>query len=842
MNCHGNTSGTCQDPETNVCYAKLNIERPCFANTKSCKQADELIAESEFLIFEDNFDTFDLKKWDHEITLSSSKHKFQRFENHQDTSFVKDGMLHIQPIIQNVSSDEVIDIWGSVPSLRCTNNANSGCKGPLKNSPIRSAKIRTANSFSLRYGRVEVKARLPKGSWLRPNIRMHAKYDSYGTEFPLSGMITLMEARKENNENWNSSSGFHYGSAIKDEYLNSKANVRLDGNIHTFGLYWDKKTMYTYADGKVLSTMPNSYMISGAPFDKEMYLSIGLPVGGTDGFFPDNTNSKPWKDSDGEKAASQFMQHPREWATSWNNSAFLIDSVRVWAIQPDSLWNYHSDFVPPMNIMFKDQLTRVGKVNPHESIHKPESWRFGDDFNDVINLTTWKPEITLNSELHRGFQMYSNLRQTSFTRNGKLYLRPMLLDTAFGPTQRTHGFLDMWGTNAASACTSPYHDGCIRTATPNDPFNPVLSSSLRTAESYSMKYGRIEIKVKLPKGKWLWPRIRLMPVNVHRFGMRYISLLECISDAQGCKQVYFGAHNAKGKPILFPHALKHGSYSDEFHTFGVVWESGKLVFYKDRPSNILKQISFSPGLYDQEMYLSIELAVAGIHHPFPHIASQQAPWSQNPSTARESFWQAKSSWYPSWTKSNKISDEASLQIDSINYWIHRDDSSSTRHRLVGDRHLFTFGGYNAVPYTTALHSNYNEVNIVAVSAHIINLPMRRKRPRRIAYHFRRFLLRLLQSTDTLQMWGIHLLNDTISATIALPKSVVISHLLDSTSSNTDNLFRLHTIVAIPKHVVRTKHYCLIFVLLVAFCFFLYRFARSKFQRWDFQRNGYNNIS
>ncbi|CAN0329180.1 unnamed protein product, partial [Laminaria digitata] len=34
-----------------------------------------------------------------------------------------------------------------------------------------------------------------------------------------------------------------------------------------------------------------------------------------------------------------------------------------------------------------------------------------------------------------------------------------------------------------------------------------------TAGTFSFRYGRIETKVKLPKGDWLWPAIWLLPEN-----------------------------------------------------------------------------------------------------------------------------------------------------------------------------------------------------------------------------------------------------------------------------------------------------------------------------------------
>ena len=92
-----------------------------------------------------------------------------------------------------------VNIWGGSPADVCTSNAFYGCERSAAASgnyinPIRSARLRTAKSFSLKYGRVEVRAKLPKGDWLWPAIWMLPTYQEYGT-WPVSGEIDIMESR-----------------------------------------------------------------------------------------------------------------------------------------------------------------------------------------------------------------------------------------------------------------------------------------------------------------------------------------------------------------------------------------------------------------------------------------------------------------------------------------------------------------------------------------------------------------------------------------------------------------------------------------------------------------------
>lgn len=58
-------------------------------------------------------------------------------------------------------------------------------------NPVQSARIRTAETFAFKYGRVEVSARLPRGDWMWPAIWMLPASSAYGT-WPVSGEIDIM--------------------------------------------------------------------------------------------------------------------------------------------------------------------------------------------------------------------------------------------------------------------------------------------------------------------------------------------------------------------------------------------------------------------------------------------------------------------------------------------------------------------------------------------------------------------------------------------------------------------------------------------------------------------------
>jgi hypothetical protein len=97
-------------------------------------------------------------------------------QNNRSNSFVNNGTLNIFPTLladtigqANLQNGFDLNIWGGDPASTCTDNFEYGCErtsgaGGNYLNPIQSAKLRTAETFAFRYGRVEVVAKLPKVS------------------------------------------------------------------------------------------------------------------------------------------------------------------------------------------------------------------------------------------------------------------------------------------------------------------------------------------------------------------------------------------------------------------------------------------------------------------------------------------------------------------------------------------------------------------------------------------------------------------------------------------------------------------------------------------------------
>lgn len=53
--------------------------------------------------------------------------------------------------------------------------------------------------------------------------------------------------------------------------------------------------------------------------------------------------------------------------------------------------------------------------------------------------------------------------------------------------------------------------------------NPIRSARIKTQKSFRFRYGKVEIRAKMPRGDWLWPAVWMMPLNKYDFEQILIS-------------------------------------------------------------------------------------------------------------------------------------------------------------------------------------------------------------------------------------------------------------------------------------------------------------------------------
>ena len=161
-----------------------------------------------------------------------------------------------------------------------------------------SARLHTLAKGDWAYGRIVVRARLPKGQGLWPAIWMLPTDSVYGT-WAASGEIDLMELIGHEPNVVHGT--LHYGDRWPNN-VHSGDSFRLAGGAtfaddwHTFRVDWEPEEFRWYVDDTLYQTQTRWHTASApypAPFDQRFHLVLNVAVGGNWPGHPDETTVFP---------------------------------------------------------------------------------------------------------------------------------------------------------------------------------------------------------------------------------------------------------------------------------------------------------------------------------------------------------------------------------------------------------------------------------------------------------------------------------------------------------------------------------------------------------------------
>ncbi|MFU2512120.1 family 16 glycosylhydrolase [Pseudoalteromonas sp. ASV78] len=256
------------------------------------------------MVWSDEFDSgeIDAAKWNYEINCDGGgNNEKQCYTNSPDNAFINDGMLNIVAL--------------------------PAAEGAEK--PFTSARLTTQYKADFKYGRFEMRAKLPSGQGSWPAFWMMPTDSVYGG-WPRSGEIDILEAvnLKVANEDGSLESHvhgtLHYGREWPNNASSGKAyefpqDMNPADDYHTYAIEWQEGEIRWYIDDYLFATQRQSevrynskdeavglkhrgwfaeYYEQGsgelvthwdsAPFDQEFFMILNLAVGGD---WPENVNN-----------------------------------------------------------------------------------------------------------------------------------------------------------------------------------------------------------------------------------------------------------------------------------------------------------------------------------------------------------------------------------------------------------------------------------------------------------------------------------------------------------------------------------------------------------------------
>jgi len=202
-----------------------------------------------------------------------------------------------------------------------------------------------------------------------------------------------------------------------------------------------------------------------------------------------------------------------------------------------------------------------------------EGWQlvWSDEFDgEEIDRTKWENEVNCWGGGNEEFQCYTNKPKNSYIENGILKLeahRELNCGPAVNQEDPTYNPNDM------SVC------------------KPFSSARLRTRNMGDWKYGRMEIRAKLPFGKGLWPAIWALPSQTVYGGWPHSGEIDIL-------EIFAPGHTDFGPPNEI-HGTLHYGFSwpwnqnsgagftpetnvwEDFYTYSIEWEEGEIRWYVD---------------------------------------------------------------------------------------------------------------------------------------------------------------------------------------------------------------------------------------------------------------------
>jgi beta-glucanase (GH16 family) len=147
------------------------------------------------------------------------------------------------------------------------------------------------------------------------------------------------------------------------------------------------------------------------------------------------------------------------------------------------------------------------------------------------------------------------------------------------------------------------------------------SGRIRTKHRGDWKYGRVEVRAKLPQGQGLWPAIWMLPTDSKYGGWAAsgeIDIMELVGQKpnQVLGTLHYGDKWPNNKHSGSKFDLKRGTFADDFHTFTIDWEEGRIRWYVDGEL-YQTQTKWSttaapfPAPFDQRFHLVLNVAVGG---------------------------------------------------------------------------------------------------------------------------------------------------------------------------------------------------------------------------------------
>ncbi len=139
------------------------------------------------------------------------------------------------------------------------------------------------------------------------------------------------------------------------------------------------------------------------------------------------------------------------------------------------------------------------------------------------------------------------------------------------------------------------------------------SARMITKNLFDFKYGKVEVRAKLPSGQGTWPAIWMLGANFDQVNWPAcgeVDIMEHGNKEPGVVSSAVHLPNSEGQHYYMTNALTIQNESTEFHRYAVEWTPEKLDFFVDNQKYHTFQIK--DGMpFDKPFFLLLNVAMGG---------------------------------------------------------------------------------------------------------------------------------------------------------------------------------------------------------------------------------------
>lgn len=151
------------------------------------------------------------------------------------------------------------------------------------------------------------------------------------------------------------------------------------------------------------------------------------------------------------------------------------------------------------------------------------------------------------------------------------------------------------------------------------------SGRMTTQGKRSFKFGRIDIRAKLPYGKGVWPALWMLGINISTVGWPAcgeIDIMELIGSypARVTGTMHWKPINGFSLSKGANYSLSSGDFSQQFHVFSIIWTQDNIKWYVDDQlflSNTATDVGAADYPFNADQFFIFNVAVGGNWPGYP---------------------------------------------------------------------------------------------------------------------------------------------------------------------------------------------------------------------------------